>query len=160
MPNVSYYRSLKHSLSECSERVKVLEENIAEKEKTIQEMKEQNLRFAADLDNFQKRISEESMKLSKYASERIIRELLPVLDSLENVKDEGTLAIKRQIEQILQKEGLVAIDDNSKFDPNRHEAIGVEDGGEANTIKKVVRRGYAIGDRVIRPELVILNRGD
>jgi molecular chaperone GrpE len=138
----------------------VLEENIAEKEKTIQEMKEQNLRFAADLDNFQKRISEESMKLSKYASERIIRELLPVLDSLENVKDEGTLAIKRQIEQILQKEGLVAIDDNSKFDPNRHEAIGVEDGGEANTIKKVVRRGYAIGDRVIRPELVILNRGD
>ncbi|MCL5929689.1 MAG: nucleotide exchange factor GrpE [Candidatus Thermoplasmatota archaeon] len=160
MPNVSYYRSLKHSLSECSERVKVLEENIAEKEKTIQEMKEQNLRFSADLDNFQKRISEESMKLSKYASERIIRELLPVLDSLENVKDEGTLAIKRQIEQILQKEGLVAIDDNSKFDPNRHEAIGVEDGGEANTIKKVVRRGYAIGDRVIRPELVILNRGD
>jgi molecular chaperone GrpE len=138
----------------------VLEENIAEKEKTIQEMKEQNLRFSADLDNFQKRISEESMKLSKYASERIIRELLPVLDSLENVKDEGTLAIKRQIEQILQKEGLVAIDDNSKFDPNRHEAIGVEDGGEANTIKKVVRRGYAIGDRVIRPELVILNRGD
>jgi len=160
VPNVSYYRSLKHSLSECSERVKVLEENIAEKEKTIQEMKEQNLRFSADLDNFQKRISEESMKLSKYASERIIRELLPVLDSLENVKDEGTLAIKRQIEQILQKEGLVAIDDNSKFDPNRHEAIGVEDGGEANTIKKVVRRGYAIGDRVIRPELVILNRGD
>ena len=160
MPNVSYYRSLKHSLSECSERVRTLEENIAEKEKTIQEMKEQNLRFSADLDNFQKRISEESMKLSKYASERIIRELLPVLDSLENVKDEGTLAIKRQIEQILQKEGLVAIDDNSKFDPNRHEAIGVEDGGEANTIKKVVRRGYAIGDRVIRPELVILNRGD
>ena len=138
----------------------MLEENIAEKEKTIQEMKEQNLRFSADLDNFQKRISEESMKLSKYASERIIRELLPVLDSLENVKDEGTLAIKRQIEQILQKEGLVAIDDNSKFDPNRHEAIGVEDGGEANTIKKVVRRGYAIGDKVIRPELVILNKGD
>ena len=160
MPNVSYYRSLKHSLSECSERVRTLEENIAEKEKTIQEMKEQNLRFSADLDNFQKRISEESMKLSKYASERIIRELLPVLDSLENVKDEGTVAIKRQIEQILQKEGLVAIDDNSKFDPNRHEAIGVEDGGEANTIKKVVRRGYAIGDKVIRPELVILNKGD
>ena len=160
MPNVSYYRSLKHSLSECSERVRTLEENIAEKEKTIQEMKEQNLRFSADLDNFQKRISEESMKLSKYASERIIRELLPVLDSLENVKDEGTLAIKRQIEQILQKEGLVAIDDNSKFDPNRHEAIGVEAGGEANTIKKVVRRGYAIGDKVIRPELVILNKGD
>ncbi|MGC8561644.1 MAG: nucleotide exchange factor GrpE [Thermoplasmata archaeon] len=160
MPTVSYYRSLKHSLSECSERVKMLEQNVAEKEKMIQEMKEQNLRFAADLDNFQKRISEESMKLSKYASERIIRELLPVLDSLENVKDEGTLAIKRQIEQILQKEGLVAIDDNSKFDPNRHEAIGVEDGGEANTIKKIVRRGYAIGDRVIRPELVILNKGD
>ncbi|MGC8617159.1 MAG: nucleotide exchange factor GrpE [Thermoplasmata archaeon] len=140
--------------------MKMLEQNVAEKEKMIQEMKEQNLRFAADLDNFQKRISEESMKLSKYASERIIRELLPVLDSLENVKDEGTLAIKRQIEQILQKEGLVAIDDNSKFDPNRHEAIGVEDGGEANTIKKIVRRGYAIGDRVIRPELVILNKGD
>ncbi|MEM0134528.1 MAG: nucleotide exchange factor GrpE [Thermoplasmatales archaeon] len=160
MPTVSYYRSIKRSLSECEERVKMLEATLAEREKTIQEMKEQNLRFSADLENFQKKVSEESLKLSKYASERIIKELLPVLDSLDNVKDEGTIAIKKQIEQILQKEGLVAIDDCSKFDPNRHEAIGVEDGGDANTIKKVVRKGYAIGDRVIRPELVILNKGE
>jgi molecular chaperone GrpE len=160
VPVVSYYRSLKQSLSECSERVKSLEESLKEKEKVIQQLKEQNLRFSADLDNFQKKLGEESLKLIDYASERIIKEVLPVLDSLENVKDEGMLAIKKQIEGILQKEGLSAIDDSTKFDPNRHEAIGMEEGGEANTIKKVIRKGYMLGDRVIRPELVILNKGE
>ncbi len=160
MPTVSYYRSLKQSLSECSEKLKLLEQSNSEKEKVIKELKEQNLRFSADLDNFQKRVGEENLKLVSYASERIIKELLPVLDSLDNVKDEGTMAIRRQIEGILQKQGLIAIDDNAKFDPNKHEAIGMEDGGEVNTIKKVVRKGYALGDRVIRPELVILNKGE
>ncbi len=160
MPTVSYYRSLKQSLSECSEKLKLLEQSNSEKEKVIKELKEQNLRFSADLDNFQKRVGEENLKLVSYASERIIKELLPVLDSLDNVKDEGTMAIRRQIEGILQKQGLTAIDDTAKFDPNKHEAIGMEDGGEANTIKKVVRKGYALGDRVIRQELVILNKGE
>ena len=160
MPTVSYYRSLKQSLSECSEKLKLLEQSNDEKEKAIKELKEQNLRFSADLDNFQKRVGEENLKLVSYASERIIKELLPVLDSLDNVKDEGTMAIRRQIEGILQKQGLTAIDDTAKFDPNKHEAIGMEDGGEANTIKKVVRKGYALGDRVIRQELVILNKGE
>ncbi|MCW6159029.1 MAG: nucleotide exchange factor GrpE [Thermoplasmatales archaeon] len=160
MPTVSYYRSLKQSLSECSEKLKLLEQSNDEKEKVIKELKEQNLRFSADLDNFQKRVGEENLKLVSYASERIIKELLPVLDSLDNVKDEGTMAIRRQIEGILQKQGLTAIDDTAKFDPNKHEAIGMEDGGEANTIKKVVRKGYALGDRVIRQELVILNKGE
>jgi molecular chaperone GrpE len=140
--------------------VRILEENNSLKDQTIKELREQNLRFSADLDNFRKRAGEESLRLAGYASERIIKELLPVLDSLDNVKDEGSLAIKRQIDGILQKEGLTAIDDGTGFDPNRHEAIGVEDGGEANTIKKIVRKGYAIGDRVIRPELVILNKGE
>lgn len=160
MPTVSYYRSLKHSLSECSDKLKMSEETIDQKENTIRELKEQNLRFSADLENFQKRVGEESSKLVSYASERIIKELLPVLDSLENVKDEGSLAIKRQIEGILQKEGLNAIEETSNFDPNVHEAIGLEEGGEANTIKRVVRRGYRLGGRVIRPELVILNKGE
>ncbi len=160
MPTVSYYRSLKQSLNECTEKIRLLEESVDHKEKTIAELKEQTLRFSADLENYQKRVGEESLKLVSYASERIIKELLPVLDTLENVKDEGTLAIKRQIEGILSKEGLSAIEDSEGFDPNRHEAIGVEDGGEANTIKKVIRKGYVLGDRVIRPELVILNKGE
>ncbi len=160
MPNVSYYRSLKQSLSECSQRAKELEEKIVEKDRIIQELKEQNLRFTADLENFQKKVGEETLKLVNYASERIMKELLPVLDSLDSAKEEGIIAIKTQIEGILQKEGLVTINDTSKFDPNKHEAIGMEEGGEANTIKRVVRKGYAIGDRVIRPELVILNKGD
>ncbi len=138
----------------------MLEEGNGQKEKIIKELKEQNLRFSADLENFQKRVGEESLKIINYASERIIKQLLPVLDSLDNVTDEGSLAIRRQIEGILQKEGLTAINDSVAFDPNKHEAIGVEDGGEANTIKRVVRKGYALGDRVIRPELVILNKGD
>lgn len=160
MPNVSYYRSLKQSLSECSQRAKELKEKIVEKDRIIQELKEQNLRFTADLENFQKKVGEETLKLVNYASERIMKELLPVLDSLDSAKEEGIIAIKTQIEGILQKEGLVTINDTSKFDPNKHEAIGMEEGGEANTIKRVVRKGYAIGDRVIRPELVILNKGD
>jgi molecular chaperone GrpE len=160
VPTVSYYRSLKQSLSECTEKLRALEVSNNEKEKEIKELKEQNLRFSADLENFQKKVGEESLKIVSYASERIIKQLLPVLDSLDNVTDEGSLAIKRQIEGILQKEGLTAINDSVTFDPNKHEAIGAEEGGEANTIKKVVRKGYALGDRVIRPELVIINKGE
>lgn len=160
MPGVSYYRSLKQSLSECSGKVKSLEDSLKEKERTIQELREQNLRYTADLDNFQKKLGEESMRMMDYASERIIKEILPVLDSLENANDEGSMAIRKQIESILQKEGLVVIDDSTNFDPNKHEAIGVEEGGVANTIKKVIRKGYMLGDRVIRPELVILNKGE
>lgn len=160
MPAISYYRSLKQSLSECSNKVTELEGNLQEKEKTIVELKEQNLRFSADLENFQKRVGEDSLKLANYASERIIKNLLPVLDSLENAGDAGTVAIRKQLESILQKEGLNAIEESTEFDPNRQEAIGMEEGGEPNTVKKVVRKGYVLGDRIIRHELVILNKGE
>jgi molecular chaperone GrpE len=157
----SYYRSLKNSLSDCLSKKEEMEKALTLRDDTIKELKEQNLRFSADLDNFQKKIQEESQRMMKYSSERIIKELLPVLDSLENAQDAGSSAVRKQLMDILQKEGLREIDDTGKaFDPSRHEAIGAEDGGEVNTIKKVVRKGYALEDRVIRPEMVILNKGD
>lgn len=161
MATPSYYRSLKNSLADCVANLEETEKLLAEKEAQIKELKEQNLRFAADLDNFQKKISQDSLELVKYSSERIIKELLPVLDSLDNSKNEGDLALKRQLMGVLQKEGLTEISDSDKpFDPNKHEAIGVEDGGESNTIKKIIRKGYMLADRVIRPEMVILNKGE
>ncbi|MEM0127788.1 MAG: nucleotide exchange factor GrpE [Thermoplasmatales archaeon] len=160
MPGVSYYRSLKQSLSDCTERVKAMQQTLVDKENAIKELKEQNFRFAADLDNFQKRMKEEQEALAAYASERLIKELLPVLDSMENAADDGVKAIRKQIESVLEKEGLSAIDDKEIFDPNKHEVVGVEDGGKANVINKVVRKGYMLRGKVIRPELVIINKGD
>ncbi|MEM0138650.1 MAG: nucleotide exchange factor GrpE [Thermoplasmatales archaeon] len=160
MPEVSYYRSLKRSLSDCADRLKAVQQTLEDKNKAIKELREQNLRYAADLDNFQKRIREEQEILTAYASEHLIKELLPVLDSLENANDDGVRAIRKQIESILEKEGLSAIDDTEQFDPVRHEVVGVEEGGQANKISKVVRKGYILKGKVIRPELVIIKKGD
>ncbi|MGC8645508.1 MAG: nucleotide exchange factor GrpE [Thermoplasmata archaeon] len=160
MPGVSYYRSLKQSLSDCSHRLKEMQQKIEEKDREIGELKEQTLRFAADLDNFQKKLRAEQEALASYAAERIIRELLPVLDSMESSEDDGIKAIRKQMEGILQKEGVTVIEDREQFDPTKHEVVGVEEGGQANTIKKVIRKGYLLGGRVIRPELVIINKGD
>jgi molecular chaperone GrpE len=160
VPAVSYYRYLKQSITECSGKLKAMEQKLEEKDREIKELREQNLRFAADLDNFQKKIMAEQEILASFASERIIKELLPVLDSMENSGDDGVRAILKQLEGILEKEGLKVIQDAERFDPSRHEVVGVEEGGQPNTIKKVVRKGYLLGGKVIRPELVIINKGD
>ncbi len=159
MPS-SYYQSIKKRLKQCEDNMQTKEDEISKMKDEIRELKEQNLRFSADVENMRKRTEDEINLNRKYASQDIIIKMLPVLDSLENSNEESNKIILRQIMEILAKEGLKEINDvGTKFDPSKHEAIGAEDGGQENTIKKVIRKGYFFNDKLIRPEMVIINKG-
>lgn len=156
----SYYTKLKERLKECEQNKDNYMKKIQDMENEIRTLREQNMRFSADVENF-KKMTEEQMKINqKYAAENIIVKLFPVLDSLENSTDASNKIILKQMMDILGKEGLSEIADvNSLFDPSKHEVIGVEDGGDENKIKTMVRKGYYFNGKLIRPEMVIIYKG-
>jgi len=125
-------------------------------------------RLKAEFDNFRKRTGKEKEEISKYASERIISSLLPVLDNFERAlesakknKDfdsfsQGVEMIFRQFMKILEEEGLRPIEAVGKpFDPNLHEAMFREESDqEENIILEELQKGYYLKDKVIRPSRV------
>ncbi len=109
----------------------------------------------ADLDNVLRRSAREKVENVKYASEKLIAKLLPVLDSLDQAAkhDEGTKVLYAQLLGILSAEGLTAIDAvGKKFDPYQHEALfQVETGDlEEGTVAEEIQKGYLFNSRVVR----------
>ena len=133
------------------------------------------LRTAAEADNARRRARQEIEEARKYASEKLITDLLPVVDnftraleaaeqnpSVEALK-EGVEATHRQLLDALQRVGLSRIEAvGQPFDPNVHEAImqvAPADGQEANQVVEELRAGYKLHDRVVRPSLVKVTSG-
>ncbi len=126
-------------------------------------------RVAADFDNFRKRaIREQSTTLDR-AAERVVRELLPVLDSfdgalaVEPVTDgerrllAGMIGTREQMLKALEQEGLEVIPTiGEPFDPAIHEPVGAPDGGGPFIVSQELRRGYRLGGKVLRAALVAL----
>ncbi len=111
-------------------------------------------RAKADFLNYQDRVRREKAEWTRSALDGFIRELLPALDgfALATFDDPKLLEALRLIEKeflrVLAKHGITPIDTAGKpFDPNFHEAVGVEPGG---SVLQEVRRGWMIGDRVLR----------
>ena len=126
-------------------------------------------RLQADFDNFRKRTQKEKLDLIKYASERLVVELLPVLDNFDRAvsaaKDnpdfasfsQGVEMILRQMQTALSKEGLKAMDAvGQPFDPNLHEAVLRVDSEEhpENTVVEELQKGYYLKEKVLRPCMV------
>ena len=134
------------------------------------EAREHYLRALADVDNTKKRLQREKEESSKYAAETIIRELLPILDSLDqavtavdaqsqaNAVVKGVHLIYRQLLGLLEKEGVKRIVTiGQPFDPHQHEAVGhveAKDGQADGTIVEEVQVGYTMHGKVIRPAMV------
>jgi molecular chaperone GrpE len=127
-------------------------------------------RVQADFDNYRKRAAREQERLVAHAHERIVRELLPILDDLERALEaaerheeaqlvEGVRLVEQALRKVLEKEGLVEIEADGPFDPHVHEAMLAEerDGTEPGAVLEVVQRGYRLGDKVIRPARVIVS---
>jgi molecular chaperone GrpE len=126
-------------------------------------------RVAAEYENYRKRAAREQEKLVAHAHERVVRELLPVLDDLERALEaaerheevalvDGVKLVEQALRSALEKEGLVEIETDGPFDPHVHEAMLVQerDGVESGAVIEVVQRGYRLGDRVVRPARVIV----
>lgn len=130
--------------------------------------KDMYLRQAAEFENFRKRLSKEQEDLVRYANEKILTELLPILDSLEmtlaHVDPQssdsivaGVQLILKQLTTTLEKLGITEISGlGENFDPHKQEAIGTEkvEGTPSGIITKVHRKGYSLNGRVVRAAMV------
>ena len=126
-------------------------------------------RLKAEFDNYRKRAAREQLEFASRAAERLVKELLPVLDDLERALDaaeeheeakleEGVRLVHRALADALQKEGLAEIATDGKFDPHVHEALLTQpdDDRETGDILDVLQKGYRLGDKVLRPARVIV----
>ena len=141
--------------SEADELKAKLEEALSLADERLDQLQ----RCRADLDNVMKRAAKEKDETVKYASEKLLSRLLPVLDSLEQASkhDEGTSVLYQQLLGILIAEGLAPIDAvGKKFDPYRHEALFQvkTESLEEDTVAEEIQKGYLFNSRVIRPAKV------
>lgn len=122
-------------------------------------------RMKAELENSRKRQEKERARLAQLASERLVRELLPVLDNLERALEaegdirEGVAATLDQLISVLEREGLTPVlSDGEPFDPTVHEAVMGQpsEEHEEDTIIQTFERGYTLNGRPLRPAKVVV----
>ena len=132
--------------------------------------KEMAVRATAELDNFRKRMVREKSNALRYANQSLLEELLPVLDNFEmglmaakqdekSMIFQGMQMVKTQLDAFLTSQGAIEVDaEGAVFDPNVHEAVSQEESSEVEdgTVLRVMRRGYRINDRLLRPANVVV----
>ena len=145
-----------------------LEERLAEVERERDEYLNDLKRVAADFENYRKRVARDQEGLVARAHERLVKELLPVLDDLERALEaaaqheeakleEGVRLVHRSLGELLTKEGLAEIATEGKFDPHVHEALlSQPSDAEEGSVIEVVQKGYRLGDKVLRPARVVV----
>ncbi|MDX6505011.1 MAG: molecular chaperone GrpE, partial [Gaiellaceae bacterium] len=123
-------------------------------------------RLAADFDNYRKRVARDQAALVERAHEKLIRELLPVLDDLERALEaasaheeaqleDGVRLVHRSLRDLLEREGLTEIATEGQFDPHVHEALATQPSEQdEGTVVDVFQKGYRLGERVLRPARV------
>ena len=162
----------KPSPSELEERVSTLEERAALLEKERDEYLNDLKRVAADFENYRKRVARDQDGLVARAHERLVKELLPVLDDLERALEaaaqheeakleEGVRLVHRELVEALAREGLVEVETDGQFDPHVHEALVSQPSEqEDGSVIEVLQKGYRLGDRVLRPARVVVSQGE
>jgi molecular chaperone GrpE len=146
-----------------------IQEELQNLQQEISKFKELYLRKLADFDNYRKRQEREMVEFRRYSNAELVRDCLPVLDNLERALAapggdnsglrQGVELVLRQFKEILGRHGLTEVDHvDQLFDPTFHEAIQkYEDATvEQATVMQVLQKGYRLGERLIRPALVIV----
>lgn len=142
------------------EKIKKLREKLKTCQKEKEEYLTQAQRARADLINFRRRHEAALDKLRKYGQAALIKELLPILDSLRagSKNNSDIKQLKEQIESVLRNYNLEEIKAvGEKFNPELHEAIEeAESRDKSGTVVKVIQEGYRMGNLVLRPSKVIV----
>jgi molecular chaperone GrpE len=161
--------SSEDTASENSELTSLQEELDAERKKAAEYL-DQAQRSQAEFANYRRRKDAEFEEMRKSAGERIIARLLPAFDDLNRAIEtldeaqrqtpwaEGIKLIQKKIWSTLEAEGVKPIESLGKpFDPSVHEAISMQDGTNGTPVViEEFQRGYMMGDRVIRPAMVVV----
>ncbi len=151
------------------------EDRVADLEAKIAELEDQRLRDLAEFENIKKRMEREKQQAIAYAHEQFARDLLAVIDSLDNAQisvdgaedseealeqiKEGINLTLEQFKKVFEKHGIELVDMESGFDPHFHEAVMRVDSEEhePGQIVQVLQKGYKIKDRVLRPAMVSIS---
>ncbi|WP_438481877.1 nucleotide exchange factor GrpE [Oleiharenicola lentus] len=151
-----------------------LEEQLSAAKKEVQANYDRYMRTAADLENFRKRTIREKEELRQFATSGLLEDVIPVLDNLSlglgaakqqtDVKGivDGVGLVLEQLKSTLAKHGLKEVNPvGQKFDPNLHEAISHQPSAEIaeENVTLVVRPGYTLNNRLLRPASVIVSSG-
>lgn len=132
--------------------------------------KEAAMRAVADLDNYRKRMAREKAEAVRYANQGLLLELLPVLDNFEmglqaaaadreSMIFRGMEMVKKQLDEFLGSQGVEDVPaEGQVFDPNLHDAVSQEESSEVEdgVVLRVIRRGYKMNDRLLRPANVVV----
>jgi molecular chaperone GrpE len=139
----------------------------------LAKLREDALRERADLENQRRRVARDVENARKFANERLLGELLPVIDSLEaglaqagdgagSVR-EGMELTLRQLLKVASDNGLVAVDPAGQpFNPEHHQAMSMVpplDGQADGTVVQVYQKGWLLNERLLRPALVVVAQG-
>jgi molecular chaperone GrpE len=135
----------------------------------LSKLREDVLRERADLENQRRRVARDVDTARKFANERLLGDLLPVIDSLEaglaqapadaGALREGMELTLRQLLKVAGDNGLVAVDPKGQpFNPEHHQAMSMVPGGDTpeNLVVQVYQKGWLLNDRLLRPALVVV----
>lgn len=167
--------SLVDELTQANFRIEELEQQLAAEQAKVAEQQDSVVRAAAEVENMRRRAAVDVEKAHKFALEKFVNELLPVLDNMERAlagtspTDEATKAVYEGVELTLktlikavEKFGVTQVDPlGAAFNPEHHQAIGMQPSEEhpANSVMMVMQKGYMLNDRLLRPAMVMVSQG-
>lgn len=144
-----------------------------QKETSAEDAEDQNekyIRLMADFQNYKRRVEKEKSEIYDYANQKILAELLTVLDNFERALaqecadeayEKGMEMIFKQFREVLEKSGLEEIEAQGKeFDPNFHHAVMTDSSEEyeSGQVTDVLQKGYTLHGKVVRPAMVKVNQ--
>ncbi len=151
-----------------------LQKKLDEADAKANENWERVLRMQADADNLQRRVERDVANAHKYALEKFVLELLPVIDNLEraisaHISEEsgsGTLLdgvslTLKMFQSAVEKFGVEQVNpENAPFNPELHQAVSTQEDASVkpNTVLQVLQKGYLLNNRLIRPALVVVSK--
>lgn len=157
---------------QAQDRISDLEAQLAAANKKIQDQKDSVLRAQAESDNVRRRAAQDVEKAHKFALEKFVNELLPVIDNLERAlgaADQENEDLKPMIEGVeltlksfqnsVAKFGVEEVNPMGEtFDPAKHQAMGMQESEDVapNTVLAVMQKGYELNSRLIRPAMVMI----
>lgn len=158
------------SAAKAEDRPMEPEARIAELEMALLALRDDQLRERAELDNQRKRMARDLDQARRFANERLLGEILPVLDNLERGLAaggtdferlrEGVELTLRQLQKVVEDHGLTPVPGaGHPFNPDHHQAVSVAESAEhpANTVVTAMQKGYLLNGRLLRPALVVVS---
>ncbi|GHC34201.1 protein GrpE [Kushneria pakistanensis] len=160
------------AMSQSDQEADILAARVAELEQELAQAKDQQVRAAAEAQNARRRAEQDADKAKKFALEKFVKELLPVVDSLEKGLEsmsedvsethrEGVSMTLRMQLDVLKKFGVEPVDPHGEpFDPQYHEAMTLVPNPQMdpNTVMDVMQKGYTLNGRLVRPAMVVVSK--